>query len=205
MKKYLIFAALFLLLTTSDSFACSCVTPEVPKAHHDAQAVFLGEVTEIIYPRTNRLKAPLADRLFRIKFKVEKSWKGTTTQEIVILSDQGRAGCFSWGPFLKGRKYLVYAERRTPSGARIRDLAVLYSCNRTELLSNATEDVRLLNMMRTRSTITPKKYGKRGLLNATPQLSSFGSLLPVRPRRVGHTQCETFRERVQQRTAQRSH
>jgi len=86
----------------------------------------------------------LRNRLYAIKFKVEKSWKGTTDQEVVVLSDQGRAGCFSWEPFIKGKKYLVYAERRTPSGAPIRSLAVLFSCNRTALVSDAPEDLKVL-------------------------------------------------------------
>lgn len=54
-----------------------------------------------------------------------------------MLSDQGRAGCFSWGSFVKGKRYLVYAERRTPSGVPIRNLAELFSCNRTTLVATA--------------------------------------------------------------------
>src|SRR5207247_6488565 len=106
--------------------------------------VFVGEVIEIVEPHSDNLKAPLADRLYTIRFKVERSWKGVRAQEISVLSDQGRAGCFSWGPFLKGKKYLVYAERRTPAGAPIRNLAVLFSCNRTALLSRASEDLKTL-------------------------------------------------------------
>jgi hypothetical protein len=150
MKKNNILAGLvfsFSLLATSNAYACSCVEPEVPQAFREARAVFLGEVMEIIQPHTDRPTAPLADRLFRIKFKVERSWKGAATQEIVILSDQGRAGCFSWGPFLKGKKYLVYAERRTPSRTPIKHLAVLFSCNRTDLVANVTEDLKILDLM----------------------------------------------------------
>jgi hypothetical protein len=120
------------------------VTPEVREAFQAARAVFVGEVTEIVEPRTGNPKAPLIDRLYAIKFKVERSWKGPTSQEIIVLSDQGRAGCFSWGPFLKGRKYLVYAERRTPAGTPIRSLAVLFSCNRTALLAGASQDLKVL-------------------------------------------------------------
>lgn len=151
MRRYLVLAGFVVWsfsLMRPDVYACSCVTPEVPQAFREARAVFLGEVTEIIQPRNNSVKAPLADRLFEIRFKVERSWKGKATQEIVILSDQGRAGCFSWGPFLKGKKYLVYAERRTPSGERIKDLVVLFSCNRTELFASAAEDLKILDMMR---------------------------------------------------------
>jgi hypothetical protein len=156
MTRYLLNIGLtvfFQLLITSTAYACSCVKPEVQKAFREARVVFVGEVTEIIQPHTDRLTAPLADRLFRIRFKIERSWKGASTQEVVILSDQGRAGCFSWGPFVKGRKYLVYAERRTPSGSPIKNLAVLFSCNRTELLENATEDLKTLDANR-RASVT---------------------------------------------------
>jgi hypothetical protein len=151
MKKYLILAGLvwwFPLLAASNAYACSCVKPEVPQAFREARAVFFGEVLEIIQPQADSPTAPLADRLFRIRFKVERSWKGAATQEIIISSDQGRAGCFSWGPFEKGRKYLVYAERRTPSGAPTKYLAVLFKCNRTDLLANATADLKILDAMR---------------------------------------------------------
>lgn len=146
MKRFLVSCiALLFILYPPSSYACTCIIPEVPQAFSASHAVFIGEVIEIIEPRTNNLKAPLANRLYSIKFRVEKSWKGQATQEIIVLSDQGRAGCFSWGPFLKGKKYLVYAERRSGAGARIKDLAVLFKCNRTALLTSAYKDLIVLD------------------------------------------------------------
>ena len=137
MKSTLLTASLLAMLAVfaPKSYACFCVRDEVPQAYDEAQAVFIGEVTEIAPPRTDDPNALLAERLFVIKFKVEKSWKGagfldTTIPEISVLSDQGRSGCFSWGPFLEGRKYLVYAIQ---TGGR--NLAVLFSCNRTASFS----------------------------------------------------------------------
>lgn len=138
-------------LSAGKGNACSCIKPEVPQALREATAVFVGEVIEIIEPHTSNPQAPLADRLYAIKFRINTSWKGRTTEEVVVLSDQGRAGCFSWGPFLKGNKYLVYAERRTSSGARIRNLAVLFSCNRTSLLTKAGQDLQALDIARGRA------------------------------------------------------
>ena len=138
-------------LSAGNGYACSCVKPEVLQSFREAKAVFVGEVIGIVEPSTNDPKRPLADRLYAIRFKVDTSWKGTTSEEMVVLSDQGRAGCFSWGPFLKGNKYLVYAERKTPSGTRIRNLAVLFSCNRTSLLTNAGEDLKTLGQARVRA------------------------------------------------------
>lgn len=142
-------------LSARNGYACSCIKPEVPQAYREASAVFVGEVIGIVDPSTNDPKGSLANRLYAIRFKVDTSWKGTTSEEIVVLSDQGRAGCFSWGPFLKGNKYLVYAERRTPSGTRIRNLAVLFSCNRTSLLTNAGQNLQALGIARVRAV--PKR------------------------------------------------
>jgi hypothetical protein len=131
--------------------------PEVPEAFSEARAVFIGEVVDIVEPRTNNPRAPLADRLYAIKFKIERSWKGVSNQEVVVLSDQGRAGCFSWGSFVKGQRYLVYAERHTPSGAPLRKLAVLFSCNRTTLITVATEDLKKLERLRVSTRHGPKR------------------------------------------------
>ena len=142
MKHTFLAAALvgIFALSAPYAYACFCLTPEVRQAFSDASAVFVGEVSEIAEPRTNDPKAPIADRLYAVTLKVEKSFKGVTfLREIVILSDQGRAGCFSWGLFLKGRKYLVYAEEGF--GKR---LAVLFSCNRTASLGNASKDLKQL-------------------------------------------------------------
>ena len=147
------FVALLLAVGSQEVYACSCIIPEVPRAYDAAHAVFVGRVSDIIAPSSNDPKAPLAERLYKIKFKVEKSWKGVSSEEAVILSDQGRAGCFSWGPFLAGERYVVYAERRTPSGARIKLLAVLFKCNRTTPESNAAEDVAGLDSISARRHI----------------------------------------------------
>lgn len=68
------YAACLFSLYASNSYACSCVIPEVPQAFRAARAVFVGEVTEIVAPRTNNPKAPLGDQLYAIRFKVERSW-----------------------------------------------------------------------------------------------------------------------------------
>ena len=159
-------------LSAPNSYACSCVMPEVPQAFREARAVFVGEVIEIVEPHSDAPKAPPADRLYTITFRVERSWKGVTSQEISVLSDQGRAGCFSWGPFLKGKKYLVYAERRTPAGAPIRNLAVLFSCNRTALLPGASEDLKTLETV----SLKTRASGRRNQhSNNRRKWNSFGT------------------------------
>ena len=149
MKTTFVTAVLLVMfmIFAPEGYACSCVKNEVRQAYDEAKAVFIGKVTEIVQPRTDDQNADLNERLFVIKFKVERSWKGaafldTTIAEITILSDQGRSGCFSWGPFLEGKKYLVYAIQTDGE-----NLAVLFSCNRTTSLANAADDLRVLRAM----------------------------------------------------------
>ena len=149
MKALLLTAVLLAVFAVCapESYACFCVKAEVPEAYDEAKAVFIGEVTKIVTPRTDNPKALLTERLFTIEFRVEKSWKGagfldTLIPEISVLSDQGRSGCFSWGPFLEGRKYLVYAIQTEG-----KNLAVLFSCNRTAPLANASDDLRELRAL----------------------------------------------------------
>jgi hypothetical protein len=128
-------------LASRDSYACFCLSTEVPEAFTNARAVFIGQVIAITKPKSNDPKAQLADRLYTVRFKVEKSWKGRTFfQEIIVLSEQGKSWCFSWGPFIEGRKYLVYAEATEGD-----NLAVLFRCNRTTVLANASQDIKQLN------------------------------------------------------------
>lgn len=175
-------------LCAPNTYACSCIVPEVPEAFRAARAVFIGEVTEITAPHTDNPKAPLADQLYTIKFKVERSWKGVRSADVIVLSDQGRAGCFSWGPFLKGKKYLVYGERRLRSGAHTRTLAVLFSCNRTGLLADASEDLKALGFFGPKSRMfssgTPPNTRRPGRfeaqLTARPRLiSAMLSISPI--------------------------
>lgn len=142
-----------LTLGRAQAYACFCVIPEVPQAVGSAEAVFAGFVTDIIEPRTSDPKAPLIDRLYQVKFKIGTSWKGKLPREITILSAQGRGGCYTWGSFVKGQSYLVYAERpprRAPPGT----LALLFSCSRTEVLSKAQEDVKALDQIYARNKKT---------------------------------------------------
>src|SRR5258708_40114575 len=53
-----------------------CSIPDFEKALDRANAVFVGEVVEIIEPLTMDESAPLPGHFFTIRFKVERSWKG---------------------------------------------------------------------------------------------------------------------------------
>lgn len=134
------FLVMVLALSVTDTYACACSMPEVARSFNEAHAVFIGEVSKIAEPRSNNPQAPLSDRLYAVTFKVEKSWKGISSflREVTILSNQARFVC-AWGSFVKGEKYLVYAVE-----TQEKDLAVLFSCNRTATLADAAEDLKAL-------------------------------------------------------------
>ena len=76
--------------------ACFCIIPEVPEAFAQADAVFVGEVIEIVEPKASDEKAPLTDRFYTIRFKVTKTFKGAAFAERSILSAQWKFGCFAY-------------------------------------------------------------------------------------------------------------
>jgi hypothetical protein len=148
--KHLMLAAVLAgmsLFSPRDNLTCFVVAPDFPEAFAKARAVFVGEVVRITKPINSGPYAPVADRFYRITFKVEYSWKGAGFREIgatdlVVLSNQGMGGsCFSWGSFSEGRKYLVYAEE-TEEKNLIVELG-----NRTASFSNASEDLKQLEKM----------------------------------------------------------
>jgi hypothetical protein len=164
MKRFIRFSLLMLVFAflQSGSYACSCIVPEVPEAFDQAQSVFLGEVVEIVNPSTVEADAPLPGRLYTIKFKVERSWKGFPFAEIDVLSAQGD-GCFAYPAVHKGEKYLVYAEASYVNGSEDKHWLMIWSCSRTALFverppsghrsafsvweRDAAQDIRALNGM----------------------------------------------------------
>lgn len=138
-------ALMVVLFAPANSYACFVITDDFPNAFEKAKAVFIGEVTEIKKPVSLDPNAPLADRWFRVSFKVKYSWKGAGFQEfgipnVIVLADQER-DCFSWGSFIEGREYLVFADK-SPQ----KDL-VLRLGNRTASVRNASDDLKELDRM----------------------------------------------------------
>jgi hypothetical protein len=131
-----------LMVSASRAHGCSCITPEVPEAFKQAKAVFLGEVIDIVEPKTPSETAPIADRFFTITFKIERSWKGISlgAREFKVLSAQGRYGCFAYPPVSKGQRYLVYADPASDAG----NWSLIWSCNRTTVVRSGSNP-RLLN------------------------------------------------------------
>ena len=92
----------FVLLIASGTFANECSPVNYRRAFANANNVFLGEAVE--YRDNPTVKE---DALLIVKFRVEKSWKGTRKgSEIVIPTMVGGLGELKYVEI--GKKYLVY-------------------------------------------------------------------------------------------------
>ena len=93
-----------------------------------SQAVFAGEVLEIIEPS--------GKNFLLVKMRIESSWKGAKSNEIVIVTGKGNGDCgYS---FTVGQRYLVYAYQTSNSQLSTN------ICQRTALLSDAEKDIAIL-------------------------------------------------------------
>lgn len=116
-----------IMLPTRPAYACSCRRPPVPnQALADATVVFSGQVKSI-----ERVKSRL-----NVTFRVDKQWKGEPVQSLIVQTATTTAMCGY--PFKVGQLYLVYANYRQ---GRLQT----HQCSRTNLLSQAAEDLSVLN------------------------------------------------------------
>ncbi len=138
MKKIIFIAVLslmFLFASALNSFACSCqlspapMKKQVKDAYTDSYAVFSGEVLKI----TQKDEWSVA-----VKIKVEKSWKGEFSQEIIINTNSQSSMCgYS---FEVGKRYLVYVYGT-------KDDLNTNNCSRTTVLSG-TKDIKFLDKLK---------------------------------------------------------
>lgn len=130
MKKsiYIILFALFIFLFAAPekSFGCSCIASpdpvkkQIQSAFIGSDAIFSGEVIEVKESPTDKYN-------FVVKFKVNKSWKDETSQEITINTARESAMCGY--NFEIGKTYIVYA------AGTANNLSV-NNCSRTMIFSN---------------------------------------------------------------------
>ena len=142
MKIYFISFLSFvaLLFAPSIAFACSCSLPTIGKTEKQliklerkkSQAVFVGEVTEIIIPKTSTGEESWTAE---VRFKVLQTWKGITTETVSVFT--ANICCICGYKFDAGERYLVYAYSSD------KDLATSI-CKRTKPLSGANEDLKVL-------------------------------------------------------------
>jgi hypothetical protein len=144
-------------LSITPSVPQFCTMPELSESVERAHAVFLGEVVEITPPGSQPVEARLRDA-YTIKFKVEKSWKGTKPRHYFsVSSDHGARQAFAFPVVHLGEKYLVFADPLYFDGVPQKKWSGISACNRTKILSKASEDLRRLD-----SGYAPSKAKIRG-------------------------------------------
>ena len=119
-------------------YACWCIKPEVKDAYDRAKLVFVGEVQEVIPPRSTDPGAKFEDAAHTVKFKIETAWKQSFWTEASVLV--GVNNCFGLRKLPeKGEKYLVYAEP-VYRDDRSRTEVMTHGCTRTALLTEMSTD-----------------------------------------------------------------
>lgn len=120
--------SLFTVIKAPLTFACSCTMPRAPSEElKKATAVFSGMVTDI--------DRNLTGYGYKVKFDVEKIWKGISDKTVVVSTGMGGGDC-GYG-FKEGEKYFVYAYG---------DISSLSAsiCSRNRLLSAAGDELSAL-------------------------------------------------------------
>jgi hypothetical protein len=144
MKRIILVAFIFAVFAqpTPGAKGLYCPAPEVPEALKSSNAVFIGEVVEIIKPLTSDLRAPLPGHFYTIRFRVEKAWKAVNELEINVLVPVGGYETLPL-PEKKGDMYLAYAYNAyTFEGIQTEWLLMGTMCNRTMPISRASDDIR---------------------------------------------------------------
>jgi len=155
------------LIAAPAARACFCVIPEVKQGFEWARAVFVGEVLEIIPPRSTDKDAVYADRVHSVRFKVETTWKGPFWTEANALVPQ--ENCFSIQPLRKGEKYLVYANPVSYS-SKSSDV-MINACNRTARLSTSPAEPGLLEHLFGRNTANDIRILNNIIMMSNPRPS----------------------------------
>jgi hypothetical protein len=114
-------------LLSSFAAACSCAPPPPPKdALKTATAVFQAKVTKI----------EKGERTYTVTFEVSRSWKGISSDTVVVKTATDGAAC-GFG-FEVDKEYLVYCYGKADTGLQTN------ICTRTRTLEFAKEDIEAL-------------------------------------------------------------
>jgi hypothetical protein len=130
--KHAILLPLLIVIGSSAIYACQPVIQKHSKYFRRADAVFVGTPTDISSNDISRDSDEREYYPYKIKFRVEKSWKGNSS-EITVVSDNGKGPC-GQVTFKIGEKYLVYA-----FGKNLR--VTTYVGNRSRPLNGVSNDV----------------------------------------------------------------
>ncbi|MFT4414928.1 hypothetical protein ACLM5H_13795 [Fredinandcohnia humi] len=115
--------------------ACSCANPESVKDELNRKtAVFSGKVIDLVDKNKYSYIKSSAD-LVQVLFEVNESWKGTNASQVIVSTARSGASCGY--EFELNKEYIVYAYGD-------KDNLETGFCERTALLSEASEDLDIL-------------------------------------------------------------
>ena len=124
------------LMAFSQTLPAPCGSSLTPQeAYTRATAVFSGKVltvTTLYHPGTRMAGST---PYHQVELQVEKSWKLIDRQKITLVTENTVPN--TCGSFSPGETYLVYADR-------LNDIFFVSTSSRTNLLTNAGEDLKLL-------------------------------------------------------------
>ena len=122
---------LFISLLIGFAFPCSCLEPPPPaEAYEEADAVFSGQVTNIVVDESGYYH--------EVTFQIIDVWKGEDSEEMTVLTETYSDACGY--NFQINNEYLVYAY--TYASGNYTNI-----CTRTNLLEYASEDLDYLNQL----------------------------------------------------------
>ncbi|MXW54591.1 MAG: hypothetical protein F4X44_08195 [Gammaproteobacteria bacterium] len=96
---------LMLVPCAFSGWTCSCVEETLEIDFKDADLVFAGTVLHRCEPEGNG--EVLTTDLIEVEFKLDKSWKGETGDNMTVSTEQTSASCGY--PFKFGDRYVVFA------------------------------------------------------------------------------------------------
>ncbi len=144
MKKvrFTLIVAAFLLLNFDSVLGCVCVSATIPQKIEQAHTVFSGEI--------------IGRTATKIRFKVQKWWKGTPYYETFIYADNKVITSCNV-PFKNGETYLVYAFRSSPENKLETN-----QCTGTKELAAADDDLKILGKGKSPTRKMPRIRKRRG-------------------------------------------
>ena len=136
------------LTITPNQNGLFCVMREFSDSFKRSHAVFVGVVVKITPSSTKDSPDPRLGQYYNIRFRVEKSWKGTRSgRYFTVQSDHGANTEMAFPVVHLGEKYLVFADPIYFNGVPQKKWSGISKCNRTKLLGDASEDLQRLESL----------------------------------------------------------
>lgn len=160
MKKLI---TLFLLIISTNSFACSCNDISFEKAVDWADEIFLGrliEIKEVKFEFNEQHPEEKYTRIWYALFEVEKKWKGSSKKYVKVY--QSWTSCDTEFNAL-GRLHLIYAKKQ--------DLFPYYKNHKSEVrlttwLCSRTREYQGVNEPNNDIKLLEKEFPKKIILNS---------------------------------------